>query len=201
MLLLPDIHLIDSLRFFLPVRLHDFVVAEHDPLKVTIINPRTKNKGLNMFFAVAEQLPNVKFQIAGSLYDDTMKNKIDKLDNVTFLGWCDEMREVYQNTKLLLIPSQYEEGGPRIIPEAFANGIPVIGSDLGGIPDYVGDGGEVIADYNSVQPWVNAVKRFVEDDRYYQEKSEIARKRSQLFELDDRIDEIETILERHCLVQ
>lgn len=180
---------------FLPVRLQDFKATDHDPSKITMVNPRTENKGLNTFLAVAEQLPNVEFQVAGSLYDDAIESKIAKLDNVTFLGWCDEMREVYQNTKILLIPSQYEEGGPRIIAEAFVNGIPVIGSDLGGIPDYVGDGGKLIVDYDLVKPWVEAVERFADDNEYYQRKSAIARERSQLFELADRIDEFETVLE------
>jgi len=181
---------------FLPVRLQDFEAAEHDPTKVTMVNPRTENKGLDTFLVVAERLPDVEFQIAGSLYDGAMENKIARLDNVTFLGWCDEMREVYRNTKVLLIPSRYEEGGPRIIAEAFVNGIPVIGSDLGGIPDYIGDGGELIADYDSVQPWVEAVERFINNEKYYREKSKTARKRSQLFDIECRIDDFETVLER-----
>ena len=186
---------------FLPVRLRDFRTSEHDPEKVTMVNPRTKNKGLKTFLAVAEQLPSIEFQVAGSLYDDAIESEIAKLDNVTFLGWCDEMREVYQNTKLLLIPSQYQEGGPRIVAEAFVNGIPVIGSNLGGIPDYVGDGGELIIDYDSTKAWVEAIKHFVEDSEYYRKKSAIAQERSQLFELGDRVDEFETVLESASGIQ
>lgn len=180
---------------YLPVPLEKYVAEDRSPTKVTMVNPRTENKGLDIFLNIARQFPDVPFQVAGRLYDESAKPKLDQIPNVEFLGWCDEMSAVYQDTKLLLIPSKYEEGGPRIVAEAFANGIPVIGSDLGGTPDYIGDGGEIISDISNIDAWTESVTRFLEDDKYYREKSQIARDRSKLFEFEERVRDFEAVLQ------
>lgn len=179
---------------YLPVPLDEFEVDDWEPRTVTMVNPRTENKGLDTFLGVARKLPDVEFQVAGSLYDDAVEDEIDRLDNVEWHGWVDDMAAVYRTTKLLLIPSKYEEGGPRVVAEAFVNGIPVLGSPLGGTPDYVGDGGEIVEDYQSVDAWTAAVERFLSDDELYAEASASARERAALFDLDDRIGDVEAVL-------
>lgn len=187
---------VDPTIVYLPVPLEEYVVDEHDPTTVTMVNPRTENKGLDTFLGVAKRLPDVPFQVAGKLYDPSVEREIDRLENVDFLGWCDDMRTVYQNTKLLLIPSKYEEGGPRIVAEAFANGIPVLGSELGGTPDYVGNGGEIVSEFDSVDAWTEAVRRFLNDEEYYRDRAAVARERSELFDLERRARDFEEVLER-----
>lgn len=185
---------VDPSVVYLPVPLEEYVADDRKPTKVTIVNPRTEKKGLDTFISVAEQLPEVPFQVAGQLYDQDMEAELDRLSNVEFLGWCDDMRSVYQNTKVLMIPSKYEEGGPRIVAEAFANGIPVVGSDLGGTPDYIGDGGEIVSEVTDIEAWVGAVTRLLTDEEYYRRKSQIAYDRRELFDLDSRVADFEEIL-------
>jgi glycosyltransferase involved in cell wall biosynthesis len=187
---------VDPAIVYLPVPLQEYVANNRTPTKVTMLNPRTENKGLDTFLEIAKRLPDVSFQIAGTLYDTAMESEIDQLPNVGFLGWCDDMRDVYSDTKLLLIPSKYEEGGPRIVAEAFANGIPVVGSDLGGTPEYVGKGGEIISAHDSVEAWTAAVERFIRDEEYYREKSRIAKQLSGQFDMEKRARDVEAILER-----
>lgn len=65
----------------------------------------------------------------------------------------------------LLVPSQGLETGPLVIYEAFAAGIPVIGSALGGIAELVGNGdnGLLIDPPGSAAAWVEGIKRLVEE--------------------------------------
>ena len=106
------------------------------------------------------------------------------------------MAEVYANTKLLLVPSTYQEGGCRVIAEAFANGVPAVGSDLGGIPDYIGDGGCVVENYRDIAAWVEVVRDILADQERYADLAERAHRRRALFEIEARIDEFEVLLER-----
>jgi glycosyltransferase involved in cell wall biosynthesis len=58
-----------------------------------------------------------------------------------FLGFCenDLIHEILNSTDIFLLPSQ-REGLPTVILEAMSHGIPVIASDVGGIPELVQHG-------------------------------------------------------------
>jgi glycosyltransferase involved in cell wall biosynthesis len=179
---------------YIPVRLEDFVSNEWKPSKLTLVNPRDKNKGLDLFLEVAKSFPDEEFQIAGTLYDESKTDDIAAIDNVEYLGWCDDMRSVYENTKLLLVPSTYQEGGGRVVVEAFANGIPAIGSDIGGVPDYIGEGGDIVENYTDPEEWSTTIEKYLSDESYYESKSRKAKQRSQLFDHTERINAFERIL-------
>ena len=65
----------------------------------------------------------------------------------------------------LAVPSQWLETGPLVVLEAFAAGIPVLGSALGGIQDTVENGvdGLLVRPYDSVDAWASMLKRCAED--------------------------------------
>jgi glycosyltransferase involved in cell wall biosynthesis len=178
----------------IPVPLTEFETESGSESSITLVNPRDSNKGLDTFLQIAQRLSEQEFLIAGSLYDDSLESTINEMSNVTYLGWCSDMASVYAKTKLLLVPSTYQEGGPRVIIEAFADGIPAIGSDIGGIPDYIGDGGDVIEDYTNPEAWVTTIKQYTSDTQYYEQKSRCARQRSQLFDYELIVDEFTRIL-------
>ena len=65
-----------------------------------------------------------------------------KLSNITFAGWRsrEEILSAMKSASLLITPSLWYEGFPMTIVEAFACGIPVICSRLGGLREIVEDG-------------------------------------------------------------
>ena len=52
-----------------------------------------------------------------------------------------DMRSVYRDTKVLLVPSQWLETWGRVATEAQFSGIPVLASRSGALPEAVGPGG------------------------------------------------------------
>jgi glycosyltransferase involved in cell wall biosynthesis len=59
--------------------------------------------------------------------------------NIAFLGWV-ESEAYLAEIDFLIVPSIWHEPFGRIVIEAFAKGVPVIGSRIGGISDTIRDG-------------------------------------------------------------
>ncbi|SFR34531.1 glycosyltransferase [Halorubrum sodomense] len=70
-----------------------------------------------------EQLPFLK--------EVTRNNNVD---DVSFLGHRDDVPQIMAACDVLVLPS-YREGTPRVITEAIASGMPVVASDIAGIPE------------------------------------------------------------------
>jgi len=76
----------------------------------------------------------------------------------------DEVMSTLCNYDLLAVPSQWLETGPLVILEAFAAGVPVIGSRLGGIAELVRDGVDgILVQPADVECWSRAFRRLSED--------------------------------------
>lgn len=108
-----------------------------------------KRKGVDVliqaFHRISKDYPNVRLKIAGEGKEmDNLKTLASELglsQNVEFLGIVrgENKTHLLRNALFLILPSR-SEGLPVVILEAFASGIPVIASRVGGIPDIVEDG-------------------------------------------------------------
>jgi glycosyltransferase involved in cell wall biosynthesis len=60
----------------------------------------------------------------------------------------------------VVVPSQWLETGPMVALEAFAAGVPVIGSALGGLPDQITDNvdGLLVRPFSSVRRWADVLR-------------------------------------------
>jgi glycosyltransferase involved in cell wall biosynthesis len=65
----------------------------------------------------------------------------ERLENVTFEGYKsgEELKNLFKNSAFVVFPSEWYENAPITILESFAYGKPVIGSNIGGIPEIVID--------------------------------------------------------------
>ncbi len=108
------------------------------------------------------------------------------------------MKSVYAQTKILLTPSKVEEAWGRVASEAQYNGIPVLASDIGGLPEAVGPGGVLIDPSGPIELWVETLRRLWNDDAFYREKSEAALAYSKRPELnrDKQVGELIKLLQQ-----
>ena len=69
------------------------------------------------------------------------------------------------DARALLMPSRCYEGSPRAVVEALAAGVPVIASDIGGLPEHIEDGvNGLLVDAEDVDGWAVAIDRLRDDD-------------------------------------
>ncbi|MEC4685699.1 MAG: glycosyltransferase family 4 protein [Nitrospirota bacterium] len=76
----------------------------------------------------------------GDEYRAYAKDK--KINNVVFEGYKtgEDLINLFRNAAFLVLPSEWYENAPMTVLEAFAYGKPVVGSDIGGIPEMVVEG-------------------------------------------------------------
>ena len=104
-------------------------------------------KGLTYLLKAMEILRNLEIPftltIAGEgdqlSYIKKFINKYSFEDEIQILGFQADVRPIFENIDLLLLPSLCE-GFPMIILEAMSSGIPVIASAVNGIPEVIQDG-------------------------------------------------------------
>jgi glycosyltransferase involved in cell wall biosynthesis len=166
---------------------------------ITIVNP-IELKGGKIFRAIARRSPERSFMAvegwghlraadgwnlellrdlsagfgSGKLW---IPQEVDLSDlkNVTLTRGVEDMKQIYSKTRILLVPSITAESAPRVAVEAMSNGIPVIGSRIGGIPESLGNCGKLVDPYGSVDEWLTALKVFDDPEDY-----ELASERSRL---------------------
>ncbi len=112
-------------------------------------------KGLNELIDAVKLLINDKMSISLQIfgkemyfdhlkgnYTGCLKNKIKTLDlenHIEFRGFVYPQEQIYKEIDLLILPS-HMEAFPFVLLEAMASGVPVIASEVGGIPEIVEHG-------------------------------------------------------------
>ena len=183
---------------------------------VTFINPQ-ETKGVYVFAQIARELarrrPDIPIVVTqGRSRGDALKNPALELGphllgqfpiapasdgrNITTMPFTPDPRDfypaVFARTKLLLMPSLWLESFGLVAAEAMLNGIPVLASNRGALPETIGSAGflfDIPARYTSetrdvpkaeeIEPWVETIIRLWDDAAYYEHWSRAARERAQ----------------------
>jgi len=141
------------------------------PLRFGFLGAVLPHKGVHNIVIAAQAIPKDKavFKIYGfgSIdYINEMK-KIDKTGKVQWMGEYgqSDLNRLSVEIDIMIVPSVWEEGAGMVIPESFAMGIPVIGADIGGIPDYIKDGfNGWLYDYNSPKALAEIILKLAENE-------------------------------------
>jgi glycosyltransferase involved in cell wall biosynthesis len=150
---------------------------------VAFINP-VAEKGLDRAIEIAAACPDIPFLFVESwtLAPDalaSLRSRIAPHRNITFERRMEDVRDVYSRARFVLAPSLWREAWGRVASEAQCSGLPVIGSDRGGLPEAIGPGGIVIPADAELAGWVAAVRRLWSDKAYYRGMSDAARLHSE----------------------
>lgn len=141
-------------------------------------------KGASIALRLAAALPERRFLfLDGARASARLRAEADRLANVTRLGWTDDMGAVFDRTRVLLMPSLWEEPFGRLPVEAGARGIPTLASARGGLPESVGGGGILIDAADDLTQWIGGLQR-MDDAQVYASLSDAARRHAATLTLD-----------------
>ena len=160
-------------------------------------------KGLSILLDLARRFPEIPFAALPG-YGTTAADlgAIHELPNISIVTNRASLDEIFRDTRLLLLPSLWPEGFGMAAVDAMLRGIPVLGADLGGIPeaklgtDYIlpvrpiekyqtslGDNllPLPIVPEQDTEPWARALSSLLTDRAQYQSSSADARERAHDF--------------------
>lgn len=107
-------------------------------------------KGVKTLINVCKQLPNIKFIFAGSGPLEKELKDIENIENVGFKKG-EELEKIIREARFSVYPSEWYENCPFSVMESQMYGTPVLGANIGGIPELitVGKTGELFESGNS----------------------------------------------------
>jgi hypothetical protein len=213
-----ECHLIPSV-----VRLERVVASDgvRDPQFIAMFNPITI-KGGEVFRQIAERMPERRFAAVrgwhslrranGSWNEDVLVNSLESqnasdlnwrpvdvalsgLGNCEYLEPRENVSEIYAMVRLLLIPSQYAEAFGRVCIEAFANGIPVLGSKVGGLQEHITLGGRLVPDFKDPDAWIKAILEFDDPDIYAEYSTKARSYVEKHFDNERTVDQVVALFE------
>ena len=127
-----------------------FRTSKRDQCRVLFASRLLWDKGVDHYVEAARRLADhrrVEFLIAG-LPDEGNPNSVTEDDistwqqsaNIVYLGHVDDMDRLLQQVDVVVLPSLYGEGVPRILVEAAASRLPLVTYDVPGCREIVSDG-------------------------------------------------------------
>jgi len=112
----------------------------------------TENKGVHILleafarFREKYHTPDIKLHLAGDGY---FRPKLEEIcqqlkitENVIFYGFIgdkEKLKQLFREADMFVLPSK-SEGIPKVLLEAMAYGVPILTTNVGGIPDIIEDG-------------------------------------------------------------
>lgn len=96
----------------------------------------SEEKGIKTLMEACKLLPNVKFVFAGSGPLESEVNNISNIENVGFKSG-EELERLIREARFSIYPSEWYENCPFSVMESQMYGTPVLGADIGGIPELI----------------------------------------------------------------
>ena len=125
------------------VTLHNFIdeVQWQTPQKkgyILYFGRYSQEKGVDTLLQVCKNLPHIPFVFAGS---GPLEDRID-LPNVKNVGFQtgDTLKELIRQARFSVYPSEWYENCPFSVMESQQYGTPVLGANIGGIPELIREG-------------------------------------------------------------
>ncbi|MFB1052063.1 glycosyltransferase [Paraliobacillus sp. JSM ZJ581] len=165
---------------------------------ISFVGRFTEQKGIRYLMeAINDLKSNLHFHIYGEGELENYINdyiKKNQLNNVKLMGYSDNVGEVFKDTDLLIAPS-INEGLPYTLVEAINCGVPIISTNVGGIPEIVEHGRNgLLIKPSSTTALVNALEEVKKMDisSFSKESIVISKK----FSVKSMVESVEMVYEK-----
>jgi glycosyltransferase involved in cell wall biosynthesis len=177
-----------------------FKIPKKEAKYVTLVNCN-ENKGGPLLPQLAKALPDVQFLgVKGGYHKQIVES--NPPPNLKYIETQEDMRKVYEESKIVIMPSKSETWG-RVAVEAMASGTPVVVSRSPGLLECVGKA-ENSCDRNDVSCWIEKIQTLVKSPQAYAEASQKALDRVNELDTEDEYARLDGFLndlkDRHTVV-
>ena len=162
------------------VAMHNFIdpVVEKEVRKknyVLYFGRYSQEKGIRTLVEVAKQLPQIPFVFAGSGPLEYLLENVSNIKNVGFQRG-ETLETLIREARFTVYPSEWYENCPFSVMESQMYGTPVLGADIGGIPELirVGQTGELFESGNAhhlkekiLQMWAAGNFNISQNERHF----------------------------------
>lgn len=132
----------------------------------------SEEKGINTLIKVCKELPDVQFIFAGT---GPLEDKVNGASNIQNVGFKkgEALEKLIREARFSIYPSEWYENCPFSVMESQMYGTPVLGADIGGIPELiqVGKTGELFKS-GSVEELKSKIQKLWGDKELCDEYSE-----------------------------
>lgn len=188
------------------VELKDYDILTEDNGYALYFGRLSKEKGILNLINAFSKLENGILYIAG---EGQEKENIEMFikennlqDRIKLLGFLDstEMKEKIRKSKFVVIPSIWYENCPYSVMETLAIGKPVIGADIGGIPELVqNDRSGITYKYDDINELADKMKELFNNEDLVKEFGNNAKEdANKLYGKENYYSEIIKIYEKVC---
>ena len=139
------------------VALHNFIKMPEEKASekkdyVLYFGRYSQEKGIKTLVKAAGSLPDIPFVFAGS---GPLEDEIDNVPNIKNIGFQkgEALEQLIREARFSVYPSEWYENCPFSVMESQMYGTPVLGADIGGIPELirVGKTGELFESGNETE--------------------------------------------------
>ncbi len=168
-------------------------LGSFDTGAVTLLHS-CRTKGVDILLELARVFPSVQF--AASRWGGAPEAiaQLTNVPNIELLPPVDDIEDVLRRTKILLVPSLVPETFGLVATEAMLRGIPVLASNLGGLPEATLEVGELIEvrranpsqegysfPEQDLDPWRRSLECLISDRHTYERLSSESRAKAAKF--------------------
>ena len=119
-------------------------------------------------------MPDIHLMLVGDGPDEALllkrREELGLGNHITFFPFTSEPNFVFERTDITVLPSLNKEGLPNVLQESMAMNVPVVSSNIGGVPEVVFEGQTgYMAEPGSSEQLAEAILKLWSDQEAYQQ--------------------------------
>ncbi len=140
--------------------------AQRDGDYFLLIGRLSSGKGFENVIRALAKLPHLKIRIAGRGPDEAKLKQLAKtlqVSNIVFLGFLnkEKLQAERRHALALVVPSVWYENAPLAALEAMAEGLVIIASRIGGLPELViHEQNGLLVEAQDIDGWIKTLEKF-----------------------------------------
>ncbi len=177
----------------------EIIEKDYITIDILYVGALSKHKGTDVLIRAFRELEddNMRLHIVGRGPDEDKLKAISGDDEkIIFHGFLkgEELSGMYGKANVTVVPSVWYENSPMVVYESFAHSTPVIGSNIGGIPELVSEGcNGFLFEPGDKDELKSTLKRLLEDPSILKEFEKNAHESAKNYTIKEHLDKLERI--------